>query len=103
MKNSLCLNGIWQLTYAEGSQLSAFEEFAQVQPAVGRRLLDAQVPSPIHRELEKNGLTYCYYDNSVSGGDGGNTGSCNTAHRGTLHVLIETEGIYAGRRLCRSA
>lgn len=56
MKKSLCLNGIWQLTYAEGIQLSAFEEFAQVQPAVGRRLLDAQVPSPIHRELEKNGL-----------------------------------------------
>ena len=56
MKKSLSLNGVWQLTYAEGNHLSVFEEFSQVQPAVGRRLLDVQVPSPIHRELEKNCL-----------------------------------------------
>ena len=56
MKKSLCLNGVWSLTYAEGSQMSFFEEFSQVRPAVGRRLLDAEVPAPIHRVLEKNGL-----------------------------------------------
>ena len=44
MKKSLSLNGVWQLTYAEGNHLSVFEEFSQVQPAVGRRLLYVQVP-----------------------------------------------------------
>ena len=47
-------------------------------------------------KLKENGLTYCFYDGSVSGGDGGNVGSCNTAQRGVFHVLIETEGIDGG-------
>ena len=56
MKESLCLNGIWHLTYAEANQMSFAEEFSQIKPAVGRRMLEAEVPSPIHRVLQKNGL-----------------------------------------------
>ena len=55
-KESLCLNGIWHLTYAEANQMSFAEEFSQIKPAVGRRMLEAEVPSPIHRVLQKNGL-----------------------------------------------
>ena len=56
MSGFLSLNGIWALTWAEGGQLSWPEEFSQAKPAPGRRLLAAEVPSPVHRVLEKNGL-----------------------------------------------
>ncbi len=56
MKNVLSLNGTWTLTYAEGNHISVYEEFSQLEPAAGRRLMEADVPSPIHRVLEKNGL-----------------------------------------------
>lgn len=50
------LNGVWELTYAEGNQISVFEEFSQLAPAAGRRLLQAEVPSPVHRVLQNHGL-----------------------------------------------
>lgn len=50
------LNGVWELTYAEGNQISVFEEFSQLTPAAGRRLLQAEVPSPVHRVLQNHGL-----------------------------------------------
>ena len=56
MTNHINLNGVWDLTYAEGNQISVFEEFSQLAPAAGRRLLQADVPAPVHRVLQNNGL-----------------------------------------------
>ena len=56
MDDVLSLNGIWSLTWAEGGQLSWPYEFCQEKPAAGRPLLAAEVPSPVHRVLEKHGL-----------------------------------------------
>ena len=46
-------------------------------------------------QLEKDDLTYRWYDDSV-GGLGGNTGSSNTAFRGSIHILMETDGCDRG-------
>lgn len=46
-------------------------------------------------QLEEDGLTYRWYNDSV-GGMGGNTGSSNTAMRGSIHILMETDGCDRG-------
>ena len=46
-------------------------------------------------QLEEDGLSYRWYDDSV-GGLGGNTGSSNTAFRGSIHILMETDGCDRG-------
>ena len=46
-------------------------------------------------QLKKDDLTYRWYDDSV-GGLGGNTGSSNTAFRGSIHILMETDGCDRG-------
>ena len=47
-------------------------------------------------QLTADGLYYSWYSDSV-GGMGANTGSSNTAFRSSLHILMETSGIYQGR------
>jgi len=46
-------------------------------------------------QLGKDGLAYSWYNDSV-GGLGGNTGSSNTAMRGSIHILLETSGVHRG-------
>jgi len=46
-------------------------------------------------QLKSDGLGYSWYTNSVNG-IGANTGSSNTAYRASLHILMETDGIYRG-------
>ena len=46
-------------------------------------------------QLTEDGLYYSWYTDSV-GGMGANTGSSNTAFRSSLHILMETSGIYQG-------
>jgi len=52
--------------------------------------------------MENDGLSYSWY-NSGSGGSmggvGGNTGSSNTAARGTFHILMETLGSNYGKSM----
>ncbi|MBR4864441.1 MAG: hypothetical protein IKU07_07685 [Oscillospiraceae bacterium] len=46
-------------------------------------------------QMEADGLSYSWYDSGSGGGLGslgGNTGSSNTAARGTIHILMETMG-----------
>ncbi len=46
-------------------------------------------------QLDADGLSYSWYDSGSGGsmgGVGGNTGSSNTAARGTFHILMETMG-----------
>ncbi len=46
-------------------------------------------------QLEADNLSYSWYDSGSGGGlgsIGGNTGSSNTAARGTIHILMETMG-----------
>ncbi len=55
MSGSLCLNGTWGLTYAEGLPLLAPNHYTA--PSLhGRRLLPAAVPAPIHKVLMHAGL-----------------------------------------------
>jgi len=55
MSNSLSLNGVWGLTYAEGHFLLEPEHFEGPELR-GRRLLEASVPGPVHRALTEAGL-----------------------------------------------
>lgn len=55
MNNTLSLNGPWQLTYAEGSNLVRPEFFMGAEVR-GRQLLTAQVPSSVHQTLMEAGL-----------------------------------------------
>jgi len=55
MSGSLSLNGTWQLTYAEGAPILP-PGYLTKPTVVGRRMLAAQVPAPIHRVLMKAGL-----------------------------------------------
>ena len=46
-------------------------------------------------QMKADGLSYSWYDSGSGGGlgsIGGNTGSSNTAARGTIHILMETMG-----------
>ncbi len=55
MSGSLCLNGNWGLTYAEGTGLMSPEHY--MAPTLrGRRLMKVPVPAPIHRVLMDEGL-----------------------------------------------
>lgn len=55
MNGSLCLNGTWQLTYAEGQPLVPPDQYTA--PTLrGRGLLPARVPAPIHHVLQEAGL-----------------------------------------------
>ncbi len=55
MSGSLCLNGTWGLTWAEGTMLMHPDYYTG--PALsGRKLLPAAVPAPIHRVLEQAGI-----------------------------------------------
>jgi len=47
-------------------------------------------------KLEENGLTYGWYTDVVNNASG-DVGSGNAAYRGTLHVLMESHGIFRGR------
>ena len=46
-------------------------------------------------QLKADGLGYGWYNESM-GGLGGNTGSSNTAMRGTFHILMESGGVNRG-------
>ena len=53
-------------------------------------------------QLKKDGLSYSWYSESSTGtlgALGGNTGSSNTAVRGTFHILMETMGSNFGRNM----
>jgi len=55
MSGSLCLNGTWGLTYAEGTGLVNADHYTA--PSLrGKRLMPAAVPAPIHRVLMDAGL-----------------------------------------------
>jgi len=55
MSGSLCLNGRWGLTYAEG--VPRMDADSLTAPVLrGRRLLEARVPAPIHQVLMEAGL-----------------------------------------------
>ncbi|MDD8047346.1 MAG: hypothetical protein PHF14_12855, partial [Verrucomicrobiota bacterium] len=51
----MLLNGVWGLTYSEGSTAAAVAHYTR-NNLEGRRLLAAQVPAPIHRVLTEAGL-----------------------------------------------
>jgi beta-mannosidase len=55
MSGSLCLNGTWGVTYAEGQQLMNPDHYTGTSLR-GRRMIPAAVPGPIHRVLMDAGL-----------------------------------------------